>query len=154
MRCRCSASCYRSYQDPGTFIGLELRVIPVPRGWYGLAAVATGGLLAYWVFRRIQAWRMGRLAAVHTLYMLSHFAIFAVGYLLIDGHHLRLAGRQHLAQRAVHPVRLAVQHAPIQGRHRSGGALPLLYQPAAPAVALSPDLRGDHRRLLWACSAR
>ena len=31
-----------------------------------------------------QAWREGRLAAVHTLYMLTHFTIFSVGYLLIE----------------------------------------------------------------------
>src|SRR4029079_9902104 len=40
--------------------------------------------IAYWVFRRVQAWRARRLALVHTLYMSSHFLIFAVGYLLID----------------------------------------------------------------------
>jgi hypothetical protein len=75
---------YRSYQDPGTFIGLPLKVIPVPMWAVWACAVPTCGLLAYWGVRRIQAWRMGRLAQVHTLYMLSHFAIFAVGYLLIE----------------------------------------------------------------------
>jgi len=75
---------YRSYQDPDTFIGFQLKVIPVAEWMVWACAVPTCGLLAYWVVRRIQAWRMGRLAAVHTLYMLSHFTIFAVGYLLID----------------------------------------------------------------------
>lgn len=75
---------YRSYQDPGTFIGLQLKVVPVPLWVVWACAVPTCGLLAYWVVRRIQAWWMGRLAAVQTLYMLSHFTIFATGYLLID----------------------------------------------------------------------
>jgi hypothetical protein len=75
---------YRSHQDPGLFIGLELRVIPVTSAMVEVAAIVTAALLAIWVYRRIQAWREGRLAAVHTLYMLTHFAIFAVGYLAID----------------------------------------------------------------------
>jgi hypothetical protein len=75
---------YRSHQDPGLFIGFELRVVPTP-GWaVSAAAAATGVLIAYWALRRVQAWHAGRLAPVHTLYMLSHFAIFAAGYLLID----------------------------------------------------------------------
>jgi hypothetical protein len=75
---------YRSYQDPGTFIGLPLKVVPVAEWMVWACAIPTCGLLAFWIVRRIQAWRMGRLAAVHTLYMLSHFTIFAIGYLLID----------------------------------------------------------------------
>jgi hypothetical protein len=75
---------YRSYQDPGTFIGMELKTLPVA-GWVvSAAAAATVVLLAYWVIRRVQAWRAGRLAAVHTLYMLSHFTIFGVAYLAIS----------------------------------------------------------------------
>jgi hypothetical protein len=75
---------YRSFQNPGTFIGMELRTFPVP-GWAvsacGAAAIV---LLAYWVFRRVQAWRAGRLATVHTLYMLTHFTIFNFAYLTIS----------------------------------------------------------------------
>jgi hypothetical protein len=74
---------YRSHQDPGLFIGLELRVIPVTSAMVDVAAFVTVALLAIWVYRRIQALREGRLAMVHTLYMLTHFAIFIVGYLAI-----------------------------------------------------------------------
>lgn len=75
---------YRSYQDPGTFIGMELRTVPVP-GWVvSVAAAMTVVLLAFWLVRRVQAWRSGRLAAVHTLYMLTHFTIFTVAYLMIS----------------------------------------------------------------------
>ena len=75
---------WRSHQDPGTFIGMELRVLPIPDGAVPAVAVATAILLAFWVVRRAQAWWMGRLALVHTLYIASHFAIFATGYLLIE----------------------------------------------------------------------
>ncbi|MEX0697901.1 MAG: hypothetical protein WD099_10185 [Dongiaceae bacterium] len=75
---------WRSYQDPQTFIGLELRVVPVPLWLVSAAAAVTVVLLAYWIYRRVHAWREGRLAAAHTLYMLSHFTIFAAAYILID----------------------------------------------------------------------
>ncbi|HVY57663.1 MAG TPA: hypothetical protein VHA77_07410 [Xanthobacteraceae bacterium] len=75
---------YRSNQDPGLFIDMELKVVPVPSAEVHAVAAGTIVLLGFWTFRRIQAWREGRLAAVHTLYMLSHFAIFAIGYLAIE----------------------------------------------------------------------
>jgi hypothetical protein len=74
---------HRSNQDPGYFIGMELRVIPVPSAVVDVATAATLALLCLWTWRRIEAWRQGRLAIVHTAYMLTHFAIFAVGYLAI-----------------------------------------------------------------------
>ncbi|MBT1158749.1 hypothetical protein J1C56_24560 [Aminobacter anthyllidis] len=74
----------RSHQDPGQFIGLELRVIPVAAPMVSVAAAAAVALIGYWALRRFQAWREGRLAAVHTLYMLTHFTIFVVGYLAIE----------------------------------------------------------------------
>jgi len=75
---------YRSYQDPGEFLFMQLKVIPVSLGLVQLAAAVTFALLAFWLFRRVLAWREGRLAEVHTLYMLTHFGIFAVGYLIIS----------------------------------------------------------------------
>ncbi len=74
----------RSNENPGTFINLELWALPVPDWMVALAWSATIPLLLYWVWRRAVAWRQGRLAPVHTLYMLSHFAIFSLGYLLIS----------------------------------------------------------------------
>lgn len=75
---------HRSYQDPHLFIGLELRVIPVPEWLMSGSVAATVVLLAYWIVRRVQAWRSGRLSAAHTLYMLSHFAVFGFAYILIE----------------------------------------------------------------------
>jgi hypothetical protein len=74
---------FRSYQDPGLFIGMELRVVPVPAAVVGAAGVATVVLLAIWFWRRLQAARQGRLALVHTLYMATHFTVFGVAYLAI-----------------------------------------------------------------------
>lgn len=74
---------YRSFQDPGAFIGLDLKVVPIPGFAVDVALAATLTLLGIWAYRRVQAWRQGRLAAAHTLYMLSHFAIFWVGYVAI-----------------------------------------------------------------------
>jgi hypothetical protein len=74
---------HRSYQDPGKFIGMDLRVIPVA-GWLASAAIAVATILfAYWVFRRVQAARQGRLNAAQTLYMCSHFYVFSMAYLFI-----------------------------------------------------------------------
>jgi hypothetical protein len=75
---------HRSNQNPGEFIGLELRVIPIPSALVSLATAAAIALLAIWVFRRLQAWREGRLATIHTLYLATHFLVFAVAYLLIE----------------------------------------------------------------------
>jgi hypothetical protein len=75
---------YRSYQDAGLFIGLELRVIPVSSAIVNAAAAATIILIVLWVFRRFQAWRERRLALVHTLYLLTHLGIFLVSYILIE----------------------------------------------------------------------
>lgn len=75
---------HRSHQAPELFLGMELRVIPVPAlaveivGYCALAGVA------WWLAGRIIAWWHGRLPAAHTLYVLSHFTVFFVGYILIE----------------------------------------------------------------------
>lgn len=75
---------YRSWQNPGTFIGLELKLLAMPQWVVIVAAIATAILLGIWVVRRVQAYMCGRLATTHTLYMITHFAIFGFGYLLIE----------------------------------------------------------------------
>lgn len=75
---------YRSHQDPGTFLGLELRVIPIPELAVDIAGVAALATLGWWLATRVAMWRRGRLPVAHTIYMLSHFVIFAFAYLIIE----------------------------------------------------------------------
>ncbi len=75
---------YRSHQDPGTFLGLELRVIPVPGPLVDVVGVAACAVLALWIANRVRMWWHGRLPVAHTLYMASHFAIFAISYIAIE----------------------------------------------------------------------
>ena len=74
----------RSHQDPGLFLNLELRVIPVPDVVAVGAAWVAVLLVCIWLARRLQAWFQGRLALAHTLYMSTHLLIFTVGYLWIE----------------------------------------------------------------------
>ena len=75
---------YRSWQAPDMFLYQELRVIPVPEllvNFVGALALST---FLLWAAGRVVAWRAGRLAPAHTYFMLSHFAIFTIGYRFID----------------------------------------------------------------------
>jgi hypothetical protein len=74
---------HRSAQDPGLFLGLELRVLlvtPLVVDVVGAAAL-TG--LGWWALSRARAWWEGRLPVAHTLYVASHHLIFTTGYVLI-----------------------------------------------------------------------
>lgn len=73
----------RSAQAPGSFLGLDLRMLPVPDLAVHAAGLAALAAVAWWVLLRIQAWRRGQLPLAHTLYMASHIVIFVVGYALI-----------------------------------------------------------------------
>ncbi len=73
----------RSSQDHAHFIFMDLWTFPVPEPVADAAGYAMAALLALWAARRIAALRRGRLAPAHTLYMLTHFAIFGVGYVWI-----------------------------------------------------------------------
>ena len=70
----------RSSQDHAHFLGMELRTLPVPASLANAAGFAMVVLVAVWAARRLVAVIRGRLALAHTLYMLTHFAIFGVGY--------------------------------------------------------------------------
>jgi len=75
---------HRSYQNPDKFLGGDMVFFAVPFEIFFAAVMITSALLLYWVYRRVQAWRRGELASAHTLYLISHFVIFAIGYLLIE----------------------------------------------------------------------
>jgi len=75
---------YRSWQAPDEFLFVELRVIPVPELLVDVTGFAAMLSLAVWTMHRVRAWRAGRLPVAHTWYMVSHFAVFFVGYRLIE----------------------------------------------------------------------
>ena len=75
---------HRSVQDPDSFLGVTFKVIPVPGVLEQAVAGAAALMFVWWVVTRIIMWREGQLPLSHTLYMLSHFAIFYIGYVLIE----------------------------------------------------------------------
>jgi len=75
---------HRSWQDPGKFLGLELKVVPVA-GWVvDVVAVAAIVAIALWGYQRAKTFIKGEGPVAHTLYMVSHFVVFGVSYILID----------------------------------------------------------------------
>src|SRR5262249_7159299 len=74
---------YRSYQAPATCLGSELRVVPLPFEVVAAVGIVTTLLLIWWALGRAAAWLRGELTVAHTLYMISHFAMFSAAYLLI-----------------------------------------------------------------------
>src|SRR5215217_4829614 len=74
---------HRSAERPPTFLGQEVKVLPVPELLANAVGVCAIAVCLYWALGRIRAWHAGRLPAAHTLYLLSHFAVFFVGYVAI-----------------------------------------------------------------------
>ena len=58
--------------------------MPVPGLLVDVVGTAAVAAFLVWLGLRLAAWRRGELPVAHTLYVLSHFAVFAVGYLAID----------------------------------------------------------------------
>jgi hypothetical protein len=75
---------YRSYQNPGAFLGMPLTVLPVPLIAVQLVAGLTGAVLLIWVVHVAFALLSRRLVVAHTLYQVSHLVVFGVGYLVIE----------------------------------------------------------------------
>jgi hypothetical protein len=75
---------HRSHQAPARFLGVELRVVPVPELAVTLAAAGALVLLACWLAARATAAWRGQLPLAHTLYVLSHHAVFFTAYVAID----------------------------------------------------------------------
>lgn len=73
----------RSAEGQTRFIGMELWSVPVPAAVAEYSGYLAIVLLAYWGAMRVRATLEGRLAAVHTLYLLSHFAIFYLAYVAV-----------------------------------------------------------------------
>lgn len=74
----------RCAQAPDDFIGLGIHLMPVPQPMVQVIGIAACGAVVLWLIERALAWREGRLPLGHTLYALSHVAVFAAAYCLIE----------------------------------------------------------------------
>jgi len=74
---------FRSCQNPGTFLGMELRVLPVSQTVVEAAFALTLTGVMYWLFRQYKSYQAGTLTWGYFLFGLSHFFIFTVGYMII-----------------------------------------------------------------------
>ena len=75
---------HRCVQGWDTFLGLEVYLPQLPPWMYYVCTLCCVGLVAWWVIRRVLSWREGRLPLGHTLFMLSHFVAFYVGYIWLE----------------------------------------------------------------------
>jgi hypothetical protein len=75
---------HRSHQAPESFLGVEIRTIPVPELVVHIVGAVALVTLTWRLWRRVVEWRRGALPLAYTLYMLSHFVVFYVGYVAID----------------------------------------------------------------------
>ena len=74
---------HRSAQGAESFLGLEVKMLPISPFTADIVGIAALIAVGWWVFLRFQAWRRGQLPVAHTLYLASHVAIFVVGYIAI-----------------------------------------------------------------------
>ena len=75
---------HRSWQAPEKFLGLEVRVIPVPGFVVDAVAVAAIAVLGAWIVLRVRAFMRGQGPIAHTFYMASHVTVFTVSYVVIE----------------------------------------------------------------------
>ena len=75
---------YRSYQDPGMFLGMPLKVIPVSLEVFQAILIASSIVLIWWLIRQWITFKNGKTSVAYVTYMLSHIIIFIVGYLWIQ----------------------------------------------------------------------
>jgi hypothetical protein len=75
---------HRVAQQPSVFLSLPIFVPSLPPVIVDLVAACAVALFVWWCFMRFVAWWQGRLPLAHTIYTLTHFAMFYVGYVLID----------------------------------------------------------------------
>ena len=75
---------HRAHQAPDEFLGLPVMHPPVPGIAVDIVGILAVAALGWWAVTRVYLWRQNRLPAGHTLYMLSHFAVFYTGYIAIE----------------------------------------------------------------------
>lgn len=72
-----------SARDPGSFLGMQLVVLPVPMLAAKLLYATSAVLLLAWLVQHLRAARRGQMAVPYFLYMTSHFTIYMVAYVII-----------------------------------------------------------------------
>ncbi len=75
---------HRCHQNSDTFLWMPVWMPAVSLWVVQLAGLASATLVCHWILTRLRAWRRGELPVGHTLYMASHFIVFACAYILID----------------------------------------------------------------------
>lgn len=75
---------HRCSQGWDHFLGLEVWLPPVPDEIVMVAAAVSCLLMGYWAVTRLWAWVKGVLPMGQTLFTLSHFVAFYVGYIYIE----------------------------------------------------------------------
>ncbi|MBV9670265.1 MAG: hypothetical protein JOZ43_04845, partial [Acidobacteriales bacterium] len=73
----------RSAEGPRMFLGGQMRALPVPPGLVHVSAFIALCLVAGWAVRATRNLFRAPASLLHTAYLLSHFGIFAVSYLVI-----------------------------------------------------------------------
>jgi hypothetical protein len=75
---------WRSFQAPELYLGAHVMYVPVPLGAVHVRGAASLIVTVLWAARTIYAAMQGRLKFALELYLLTHLAIFAAGYVLIS----------------------------------------------------------------------
>jgi hypothetical protein len=73
---------WRSYQAPPLFLGSEVFYFPVPYAAVWALSLAAVAATVWWAIRQAIAWQAGRMPLAVNLYLVTHIAVFVVGYVL------------------------------------------------------------------------
>ncbi|REJ71935.1 MAG: hypothetical protein DWQ34_06390 [Planctomycetota bacterium] len=74
---------FRSWQRQDRYLGMEIRYLPVPEVVVWIVGVMAAAAVGWWLLQCGRAAWQGRLAKAHFGYLLSHHAVFLIGYVLI-----------------------------------------------------------------------
>lgn len=74
---------FRSFEKQPLFLGFEVRYVPAPQILVMAVGIVALGASAVWAFCQFRAYQEGRGSLALSLYMLSHAAVFFVGYIAI-----------------------------------------------------------------------
>jgi hypothetical protein len=71
-----------SHRSPANFLFLPLKTLPVPAWLVTVAIVSAAALVIMWFMEQVKAYRSGKLAIPFVAYVISHFVIYLVAYIL------------------------------------------------------------------------